>query len=658
MAKRNLKPADVLDAILRNIVGFDLNPLAVIAARTNYLLALGDLLKHRKGDIDIPVYQCDSILTPSRGSDLFTNGVFLLKTSVGEFRVPEVFAERERMDVLASVLDESVESGVGEDAFLHRLRDAANLPAKEMSEAEEELVRLFQQLKELHDQGLNGVWARIIKNAFAPLFLEPCQYIVGNPPWVNWNNLPDEYRRQTIGLWKHYGLLPKRQSGMETILGAASYDISMLMTYVSAHKYLGRRGKLGFVLSQSLFKSAAAGQGFRRFMLPGDVHIRPIIVEDMVSLNPFEGATNKTVVAIFQKNDTTEYPIPYTVWSKRLQGRQGSIGFDTPYQEVSSEKILARHWFAEPIDDNDRTSAWLTARRAAIRALRKVAGRSHYRARLGTHMGGANAVFWIDIIGRRPDGNLIVANVTETAKHQLPKVQAAIEGKLVYPLLRGVDVSRWSARPEISILVCHEASAKLNAIPEEVMEREYPRTYSYLKRFEGPLKKRTSLKRYFKEGAPFYSVFNIGPYTFAKWKVVWRYVAPTMIAAVVGPGDRGKPIIPDSKLVLCAVRDSDEAHYLAAVLNSRPVRLLVQSYSISTQLSAHIMENVRIPNFLRTNRTHSRLAELSEAAHEATAKGQTAEVGRIEAEIDRAAARLWGLKDEDLAEIKRSLEEA
>ena len=47
---------EVLGAILNNVVGIDLNPLAVIAARTNYLLALGDLLRHWKGDNDIPVY--------------------------------------------------------------------------------------------------------------------------------------------------------------------------------------------------------------------------------------------------------------------------------------------------------------------------------------------------------------------------------------------------------------------------------------------------------------------------------------------------------------------------------------------------------------------------------------------------------------------------
>jgi len=36
-----------LRRITKNIVGFDLNPLAVIASRTNYLIALGDMLRER-----------------------------------------------------------------------------------------------------------------------------------------------------------------------------------------------------------------------------------------------------------------------------------------------------------------------------------------------------------------------------------------------------------------------------------------------------------------------------------------------------------------------------------------------------------------------------------------------------------------------------------
>ncbi len=656
LAKGKLKPTEALEAVLRNVIGFDLNPLAVIAARTNYLLALGDLLKARKGDIDIPVYQSDSVLTPSQGSDLFTGGVYPLKTSVGEFRLPAIFADRERMDALANILDESVEVGVGKEAFLHRLKDAAKLQPKEMADVEQELANLFKQLKELHDQGLNGVWARIIKNAFAPLFIEPCDYIVGNPPWVNWENLPDAYRRSTMPLWEHYGLFPKRDKAMHTILGAAKYDISMLMTYVSVDRYLKPGGKLGFVLPQNLFKTAGAGQGFRRFLLPKDKPFGPLVVEDMVELNPFEGATNRTAVAVFIKGKAVSYPVSYQYWKKRGSGRGSAISFDTPYEEVTKEKITFQIQQAIPIDPSDPTSAWLTARPKCLRILQRLSGGSTYVARKGVTC-SVNGVFWISIQGQRPGGMVIAGNVTERAKKPVATTQAALESDLVYPLIRGRDVSRWLATTEIFLLLTHKKGMRLNAIPEAEMQKEYPKTWGYLSRFESVLRKTGIFRRYYKPTDPFYSIFNIGDYTFSTHKVVIREIADSLTAAVVEPRG-GKPCIPDHKLVMVEARCADEAHFLCGVLNSAPARLFVGSYVLNTQFSTHILDRLAVPTFSKTDSAHAKLARLSAEAHEAAAKEDLRALSAVEAEIDRVAARLWGLSEDDLAEIKRSLEEA
>ena len=44
-----------------------------MAARTNYLVAIKDLIRHVEG-VEIPVYLCDSIMTPAEYGDLFTGG--------------------------------------------------------------------------------------------------------------------------------------------------------------------------------------------------------------------------------------------------------------------------------------------------------------------------------------------------------------------------------------------------------------------------------------------------------------------------------------------------------------------------------------------------------------------------------------------------------
>lgn len=655
MVSRKLEPAEVLEAVLRNIIGFDLNPLAVIAARTNYLLALGELLKARKGDIDIPVYQSDSVLTPSQGSDLFTGGVYPLRTSVGEFRVPAIFADRERMDALANVLDESIEAGVGADAYLHLLNDTVKLPVKEMHAAEGELRSLFKQLKSLHDQGLNGVWARIIKNAFAPLFIEPCDYILGNPPWVNWEHLPDEYRQSTEPLWIYYGMKPTKGDESRLYeLGKHKRDIAMLMTYVAADKYLRPGGKLGFVITQTVFKSAGAGRGFRRFVLPDGTHIGPILVEDMVALKPFEGAANRTAVVILSKRKKVSYPVPYSLWVKRSRGTR--ISFDTPYEEVTTGKITYRSWVAEPVADDDMCSPWLTARPQAVKALKKVIGCSDYKGHEGVNTGGANGVFWVEKTGERPGGLSIIANVVEGARRKVSQTSAAIEHSVLFPLLRGRDVQRWNAVPSLSIVLPHNVSSGWKAYPEAELQRRFPKAWSYLHRFEEFLRDR-SVYRQLRQGHPYYILVDINIYSFSAWKVVWREQADRLTAAVVGPVDN-HPVIPDHKLMMVDVENEDEAHYLAATINSAPAQCLVAAYVVTVSTGTHVLKYLRVPKWTSTDSAHMRLCELSREAHAAARCGEKERLKIIEQELDEASANLWGISQKELSDIKRSLEEA
>jgi hypothetical protein len=471
---------------------------------------------------------------------------------------------------------------------------------------------------------------------------------------VNWESLPDDYRLRTKPLWEDYGLFP--HSGMDTILGKGKKDIAMLMTYVAVDRYLRRRGRLGFVVSQSLFKTSGAGQGFRRFTLPDKTPFGPLVVEDMVQLNPFEGASNRTAVVVFAKDRAVRYPTPYTLWKKRTTGRGSAIGFDTPYEEVTSAKITYRAWQAEPVDSRDATSAWLTARPLALKAIRRILGQSGYSAHAGAFTGGANAVYWVEIVGQRPGGLAIAANITEGARRSIPNTQAAIEAELLYPLARGRDVERWSTSPSAHILMAQDP-VRRRGIAVETMEAEHPRAHSYLSRFEGALRARAAFRRYFRETDPYWSMFNISQYTFAPWKVVWREQAGAFTVAVLGPVE-GRPVVPDHKLMMVEAESEDEAHYLCAALNSAPTRAAVAAYAVQIQVDTHVLSNIAVPKFSRSNPIHIELTALSKQAHAAVATADSATMGRIEGEIDKASAKLWNLADEELAEIKRSLEEA
>ena len=74
------------------------------------------------------------------------------------------------------------------------------------------------------------------------------------------------------------------------------------------------------------------------------------------------------------------------------------------------------------------------------------AGPSDYTAHLGANSGGANAIYWFELLGKQGDA-VLVRNLAARAKRSVPVGEHLLEPDLLYPLLRWGDVQRWSARP-------------------------------------------------------------------------------------------------------------------------------------------------------------------------------------------------------------------
>ena len=481
-------------------------------------------------------------------------------------------------------------------------------------------------------------------------------YVAGNRPWVNWASLPSEYRQDIAPFWQGYGLFP--HTGLKARLGSAMDDISILMLYVSMDKYMKASGRLGFVITQTIFKSEGGGAGFRRLRLGEREPIKVLFVDDLSELQPFEGATNRTSVVIAQKGRPTEYPVAYSYWRKKKANK--SLPSDASLEEVL-DATRTSQWVARPVDPSSSTSPWLTGRAHALAGLQKCIGLSQYQARMGVHCHG-NGAYWLDIVATRPDGLYLVTNVPEAGRQDVESVQTAVESDFVYPLLRGKDVQQWAANSVFSIMLPHDPAHPSKAYPIDLMQVRYPKTYCYLEHFRSFLKDRSGYRQFFNPSVdPYYSLYNVGDYTFALFKVVWRYIVSEFTCAVVGtalmPDGKAKLLIPETKLVLVPFTDEHEAHYLCACLSSSINRFLVKSYAINIQIATHVLNYIAIPRFNSTNQTHRALATLSQQAHAATAAGDAARVREIEAEIDRLAAKLWGLTDAELREIQESLEE-
>jgi len=252
-----------------------------------------------------------------------------------------------------------------------------------------------------------------------------------------------------------------------------------------------------------------------------------------------------------------------------------------------------------------------------------------------------------------------VRNLTEGAKRGVDQVTAEIEPDLLYPLLRGRDVRRWQAQPSAYLLMTQDPQTRRGLDPQ-IMQTLYPKTWAYLKRFEAILRERKSrgVSDMVAKGAPFYTMFAVGEYTFAPWKVVWGRIGNHLEAAVASQS------IPQETISFVACHNETEAHYIAALVNSIPFQFATHSYSQAGGKSfgsPHILENVCVPRFNAQHAVHSQLAALSQEAHRiapvASDGDAKARLAAIEAEIDSLAAQLWALTGAELAEIRASLKE-
>lgn len=651
LPKNKLTRRQLLDKILTNVVGYDLNPLAVISARTNYLLALGDLLDEITGEIEIPIYLADSVLTPNASEQLYKAGKILFMTAVGEFAVPQSFVRADYIDELASLLEEHVKNNSSTSAFTSALCAKMPLDPKKDEHEIGIVQELYSQLLDLEHQKINGIWARIIKNAFAPLFQPAFDRVAGNPPWINWANLPDEYRQRTVSLWVNYRLFEHK--GLRARMGAAMDDLSVLMLYVAADQYLKPTGRLGFVITQSIFKTAGGGEGFRRLQLGDRSYLKVLQVDDFSTIQCFEGAANRTAVLILQKGRATQYPVPYNRWHKTTPG---AIPTEADHDEAM-ERLSYSKWIAKPIDPNKSNSPWITGRPKALATVTTIIGKSDYQGRHGSHT-HLSGVYWVEVLNTRKDGLLLISNLHESGKIDVPNVNMAIEPDFVFPLLRGRDVQRWSSSPQCHIVLPQDSADPAKGCSESEMQRHCPKTYTYLKTFESQLRNRSGFKQFFDtKTAPFYSVYNVGPYTYSPFKVVWREQAALLTAAVANAAPGEKPIVPDHKLMLCAGHSAEEVHFICALLNSIPAQFIVKSYGIETSISSHIFNHLSISRFDSKNTIHRELAANSMALHKATTAGDKEAVASLEADNLELAAAYWGLDKSAANDIKASLEE-
>lgn len=449
--------------------------------------------------------------------------------------------------------------------------------------------------------------------------------VVGNPPWVNWEYLPEKYRLQSQHLWTDYGLFAAKGRR----LSFSKEDISVLITYIVMDKFLREGGVIGFVIRQGVFKSAQNGVGFRRFRIREDCDIRVLQVDDLSGMQVFGNAVTSTALFYARKGARTSYPVPYYLWEKKPESCGKPFNAYSDLEEVLEQLQIIKQC-AMPAVAEDRTSLWMSAPEEQIELMRRLLGSNVYRARTGVFTGGANGVYRLQIHGAQEcDGRRLmrVSNVVERAKRRVEQVDVWMEKDYLFPMIKGSNVRRWNVNYDTYLLCPHTAQTKQWPVPGEVLRETCPQTYKYLEGFRGELDGRRGFAGWEREiqRQQFHAVLRVGEYTFSKYKVLWKYIAKEFVCAVIGEVNDpylGRTIcLPNEKLMYIGTDNETEAYYLCGILSSSAVSDCVKSYMSPTSISAHVLDKLNIPTFDPQDERHLQIADLCRRGHGKTRLG-------------------------------------
>lgn len=242
---RALSPAETLDRLRRNVIGVDVHPVAVHLARSEWVLASREAIARAADQLDFtpPVYLGDSLQLLT-AADRLLGGAEVSIPVTGdpmrrELRFPRsLIARPEAFD--AAMERVAAQVRVGGDPR-QALVDA-RLPDAERAALEPTLALL----ESLHAEGRDHIWSYYARNVVRPLVLaeETVDVVIGNPPWITYNQTVDRLRGRLKELSTEYGIWTGAQF-------ATNADLAALFFTRSADLYLAPGGICAMVMPHS-----------------------------------------------------------------------------------------------------------------------------------------------------------------------------------------------------------------------------------------------------------------------------------------------------------------------------------------------------------------------------------------------------------------------
>ena len=252
-AESSLDPKEALDRLRFSVSGIDVHPVAVHLARAAWVLAAQPTIQAAvdyglAANITVPIYLGDALQLRFRTGDMFARQDVTIQVEDEqntELVFPVSLVERaETFDALMGDIAEAIENG---DNPRYALDDHhINEPGERHT-----LEQTIKSLQILHDEERNHIWAYYTRNLVRPVALSRIKVdvIVGNPPWLNYNQTVSTLRTELVRQSKDlYGIWAGGRY-------ATQQDVAGLFFARSADLYLKDGGVIGMVMPHSALQT-------------------------------------------------------------------------------------------------------------------------------------------------------------------------------------------------------------------------------------------------------------------------------------------------------------------------------------------------------------------------------------------------------------------
>ncbi len=368
--------------------------------------------------------------------------------------------------------------------------------------------------------------------------------LFGNPPWVNYTDLPSGEKETVKPCFLRFGLAA---SAGDLLLGNSRIDIAALIIMKTLESNLNSRGSAFFFSPLSLILNEGAHNTFRRGKLPG-TSFSINEVWDYGSNEIFPGVTTRCGLIYMQRDRKMREALPYHIMTDK---REWEEHLAAPVREGGSAYMIHNPAESTPPE------------------IPRIPIGQDSLPRQGINTGGRNSLFIFESCKPVSKGLCEVANKNE---------RALLPEDLIFPLITAKQF-RGNQKADKYIFLPYKQNGKV--LTEKELE-SYPGALDYLNRHKDSLESRKGvmLRSQIRRGY-YWSLLGVGPYTFFPWKVVWESYGKNEFTPILFSENNGKPWVPNQSLqAYCPFREKEEALRVLKQLKKPVIGSILKSHKM------------------------------------------------------------------------------